>query len=126
MKRMFGLALLAIGWGAQAHDLGCNGVPVAPTTKTGCCGEADALQVPARSVIQDQMGVWHVILDGSDHALIDTTGAPLGMLPSNDGCYWVWYRRQHLGAAPPYPPSDPHGGDGPNYHFYCFQGPFPT
>ena len=110
---------------ATAHDVGCKGIPVEPAVKSGCCGVADALQVPPESVRQEANGVWHIAIDGADHEIRDTNGAPLEMLPSNDGCYWIWYRRQNVGW-PPFPPANPHGGKGSGYHFYCFQGPYPV
>jgi hypothetical protein len=109
--------------GAAAHDIGCHGVPVEPATKTGCCGPADALQLRPEQMRQDSRGVWHAVIDGADHAVVDPQGAPIAMLPSNDGCFWVWYRREN--AVGTYTPEDPHGGGGAGYHFYCLEGPFP-
>jgi hypothetical protein len=110
--------------GAAAHNIGCHGVPVEPATKTGCCGPADALQLRPEQMRQDSSGVWHAVIDGADHSVVDPQGAPIAMLPSNDGCFWVWYRREN--AVGTYTPEDPHGGGGAGYHFYCLEGPFPV
>ena len=99
-------------------------LPVEPATKTGCCGPADALQLRPEQMRQDFGGVWHAVIDGADHAVVDPQGAPIAMLPSNDGCFWVWYRREN--AVGTYTPEDPHGGGGAGYHFYCLEGPFPV
>jgi hypothetical protein len=109
---------------ALAHQFDCKGNAVEPRTKS-CCGQGDALLLQADKVTQDDNGVWHAIVDGEDHRLVDTYSRPIEMLPSQDGCYWVWYRRQDTKGQ--YPEDTPHDTSGPkDYHFYCFQGPYPT
>lgn len=112
--------LIAPSW---AHDLDCKGQPVDRWTKQGCCGDADALLLGFDQVSgPDGRGAFHVIIDGGDHAVVKENGQPIALAPAKDGCYRVWYRREHL-SKPPYPEDDPHGGVGATYHFFCLQGP---
>ena len=122
---LIAVALLWAG-SALAHDLDCKGQPVDRWTKEGCCGDGDALLLRFDQVSgPDKRGAYHVIIDGSDHAVVNNYGVPIAMAPARDGCYRVWYRHEHLGTVP-FPEDDPHGGLGDVYHFYCFQGPFPA
>ena len=85
---------------ALAHDLDCKGQPVDRWTKLGCCGDADAILLGFDQVAgPDKNGVWRVVIDGAYHAVVDNYGQPIPMAPARDGCYRVWYRRQHVGSA---------------------------
>jgi hypothetical protein len=92
-------AILALALGhsgsAEAHDLDCHGMPISQATKLGCCGAGDAHFGEPWQFYRDSKGFWHYLAAGQDFRLIH--GAPINNdkiepLPSQDGCYTIWYR----------------------------------
>jgi hypothetical protein len=109
-------ALMTFVAHACAHDVGCNGRLVPLKVKEGCCGLADAAFLDSSEVKRED-NVWYALLDGSWHALI-RFNEPIELQPSDDGCWWVWYRRKNAENF-----YEDHNGVGSDYAFYCFQGP---
>ena len=78
---------------ALAHELGCDGKPPSEVIKTSCCGDHDWLRLQPGQWRQNG-NVYSVLLDGAWLPVIKADGRPIEPLPSEDGCDYVWYRRQ--------------------------------
>lgn len=69
-----------------AHDIGCDGKPVPANIKSSCCGAADAHLINDSNLQPDINGSYIVTIDG-----IRRLATADHVLPSPDGCYWVFY-----------------------------------
>lgn len=105
---------------AVAHDLDCRGREVPARIKDGCCGLADAKRLDESEIQWDEARrLWLVMLDGAWRAVVPHGGgAPIEMQPTDDGCYWVWYRRADAQTGH----FSDRSGTG-EFTFYCLQGP---
>jgi hypothetical protein len=116
---------LALSASAEAHDLGCHGMPVPQAVKLGCCGAGDAHFADASQFYEDADGFWHFLAAGEDLRIV--RGAPENMtkiepLPSADGCYTVWFRVWSDSGK--FVPGEIRAGMTPDeVRFYCLEIP---
>lgn len=104
---------------AAAHNLECQGKPVPAAIKRSCCGEGDVQQLQPDQVKGDDESGWQVLIAGAWRPVVNRNEGSIKALPSDDGCYWVYYRRRDSKSGYFF---DTHG-DG-DFNFYCLQVPF--
>jgi hypothetical protein len=120
----FALAAALIASPAIAHQVDCHGMPVGKAEKMGCCGAGDAHSyLDDTHFKEDDKGVWHFLSGGVDYPVTGGSG-PVKPLPSSDGCYTIWYRRNIQGRIQPDPEHDlPPGTSPDDVIFYCLELP---
>jgi hypothetical protein len=93
MRALIVVGLLSVALPASAHDLWANGAAVPDWVKKSCCGPEDVHHLTAQQVHAMADG-WHV--DG--YAGVLAYGREL---PSQDGDYWIFYKRYPDGSETP-------------------------
>ena len=91
-------AALACASPAQAHERWANGDPIPAWVKAECCGPADAHHLTSDQVHEVDGGFQ---VDGYDDKGVPRTIPAGKLLPSQDGDWWVFYRRYEDGTVSP-------------------------
>jgi hypothetical protein len=117
---------LAPSGSAEAHDLDCHGMPISQAEKLGCCGAGDAHFGEAWQFYESKDGFWHYLVAGEDFRLV--RGVPnnknkIEPLPSQDGCYTVWFRVWSDDKKTLVPGEIRHGMSPAEVRFYCLEIP---